>query len=145
MNRLVELAGSKPSGVVAAMVRGLKSSEHWKDFEVDMSTFGTNIRGYCFGCAATCAILELAGTHLNLRSYKIRENIVLIEEKDIWRFEHVIDCLRLGSVLKLFDRFFSDYDAVLPDQKLPYLTTENWRENLGPYELYVKQLQSMGL
>jgi hypothetical protein len=53
---------SKPSEALQEMLNGLNESKTWKNFELDMDTYGEVSRGVtiCFGCAATCTVYAIA-------------------------------------------------------------------------------------
>ena len=55
-----ERIAKKPSVALKAMCDGLERQSKEPDFEIDMGTFFRRTQGVCVGCAATCAILELA-------------------------------------------------------------------------------------
>jgi hypothetical protein len=121
-----------PSSAVRAMVNGLRNQDRRADFQVDMGSFGLVHRGVCFGCAATCALQEATG-----RNFTVRD----ITEHCLSDWELMIDGLRSGFVKGLLNY----YEVDSFDFDLPYLSTENWRDNLEPYERLATYLESIDL
>jgi hypothetical protein len=121
MTTLRELCGGKPSQAIKLMCRGLRNSlAHANEFKVDMSTFGTRhpsclLRNdgddgvdRCYGCAATCTLLELIDWQ-DVASFvpfiSERSSRLQIDPLDLNEFEMAIDEFRLGSPRGLFNYF----------------------------------------
>lgn len=161
------------SQVVRAMVNGLKRYGDDPDFEIRMATYGAvqrtlEGREICMGCAATCAIQELAGVRFTPDDIEIvtglsAENAFYnhatatgwpIEEVDI--FENAVDALRGGNyfihqAVRQLQRLgcqFSAASIVEEMSKLAPLLELNdtsWREHLPAYEKFAERLEAVGL
>lgn len=151
---------TKPSQAVDAMIAGLRRQSRRKKFLIDMDTYGAYSvsRSMCFGCAATCALQEIAGKNF-VDFFSIRDNALrlkylgLEEHSDMWYncFEKAIDELRKGDaerILEYFDVPYSLYHEILfsPEHlELSCLETHNWRERLGGYTRFSKFLKKLNL
>lgn len=141
---LQQLRELGPSGIIMAMVNGLKS----RHVKVDMNTYGqTDKSGVCFGCAATNTICELTGivfSEENIGDFDRSEylNISLDLLSD---FEEMIDDLRRGNTIT-FNYFAERYNipTISTEIKkyLPYLNTYYKDEELLPYEEFANKLRS---
>lgn len=103
----IKALAPKPSQAIKAMIRGLKKADKRKDFEVDMETFGQLVNKpdgmVCVGCAATCALQEMAKkrfrptTGFDVDDLVTRADCLEISPFEVEIFESVIDRLRTGS------------------------------------------------
>lgn len=131
----------KPSKAIEYMVKGLWA----KHVHIDMGVFGfyDEMEEKCFGCAATCAIIE-AGIEYNPKSIKLIRNH---GSEDLIRFEGAIDSLRMGK----WKEFLSAFGAYLPEHfiepevELRYMKSWNWKLNIDAYAAYGKQLEKLGI
>ena len=136
-----DLLGRKPSAALRAMRDGLKKQSRNPSFEIDMTDYGSYIpeKGICCGCAATCAVIQLNPNFINiLKKGKAVDN-------DIHTFERAIEAARTGNLDKLFY-----YMGVIREHKeyydrLFYLSTEDWREQLPAVTKLAKLLARKGL
>ena len=97
-------ASSAIKGMVEGLIEIPGTEVHGKLFKIDMSTFGAAGHTICFGCAATCAILN-ADPSLPVDMYA-RDTVNFI---DLFEFESSINCLRVGGSYKLL-RFYLTID-----------------------------------
>lgn len=137
-----------PKAAVEAMIRGLRSSESWDHFALDMSTFGRIKGEICFGCAATCTLIQLSekelsevdfkGHIINLLSSRHRaQGLGFISTDELSDFEDAIDEFRCGHVQYLGDF----YGVEMPEvDELWYLDTKNWKSELPKIESYLEKL-----
>jgi hypothetical protein len=152
MKRLIkDILNNKPSAAIRAMIDGLKEQSLRDNFVIDMSTFGgLSTRDYslCVGCAATCAAQKIAKKNLTVQTIsdvELRADALSFSCYDMAKFEKAVDRLRHGAVLPLFTYFNLSGYVVIPPIRLPFLTTDDWQENLFPYEAYAEQLEALGL
>lgn len=144
----------KPSDALQAMVDGLKNHSKREGFSVSMSTFGSAVGSICVGCAATCAIQQATGINLTSKSIEdvqARSRRLRVGKEDLYRFEGVIDSVRLGDLQELFDYYCMGeiYSTRILKWKtvqgLPQLYTDFWEEDLPTYEKLIKKLKKIGL
>jgi hypothetical protein len=144
MNKLIKAAGGKASDVLDAMIQGLKN--HPKNFEVDMDVYGEFSNEICFGCAATCTVMQISGvtfTPYDIGDRADRAKVIKISEKDLDAFEWAIDSVRRGYMWRL--EKLIKIDLPVPIVPLPRLSTLTWEEELPAYEAYRDQLRNLGL
>jgi hypothetical protein len=144
MNKLVRDAGGTASSVIDAMIQGLQNVP--ENFEIDMSSYGDSSNGVCYGCAATCTIMQISGnvfTPYEINGIYLRSLATGYSELDVLDFESIIDDLRQGDLLPIKE----ELDVTLPEPKieLPVLGTSTWKEGLWVYEAYRDQLREVGL
>ena len=126
--------------IVLAMVEGLENPA----VEVDMDTFGDDINGKCFGCAATNTICKISGKTFDAPSIigtNSRADFITTGRQFLSDFEDAIDELRLGKVDQ-YNRFaFTCGIAQLdvPDYDLPILDTDNYLEGLPAYRKFAEE------
>ena len=148
MNRLVEMAGGKPSAVVNAMIVGLESHANRDDFKINMSTFGMEgIGGICVGCAATCAVEQITGHKFTTREIEGRENRAVsihVNYCDLQHFEDVIDAFRHGKH-EMLKYICPNFVPPEPETELLTLNSRNLQDNLPAYKAYRDQLIAAGL
>ena len=92
----------KPSRAPQAMCDGLDTALLRDDFKVNMSTFGDpGTPDICFGCAATCTVLQAEGwgegLDLQARVTRLGDPDMTVD-RDTWVFEQVIDYARQGRL-----------------------------------------------
>ncbi len=82
--------------IILAMVNGLRHPK----VTVDMKTFGDSIGGVCFGCAATCAVLEIAQVKPVPQLMNVGSHSVMVNSNYsfVLDFEDAIECLRTNNV-----------------------------------------------
>ena len=152
-----------PSDAVRAMVKGLRTARDAKDFRVDMGDYGhvesLGEEKICYGCAATCAILESLGLwHLKIEYGLHRQERYILDGvaadiermtgvawDDLFRWERAVDFLRLSDprwLCKYYGVAISQY-ATLP--YLPCLTDSHSEAELQQYETFADALKTAGL
>ena len=104
---------------VEGMIEGLKNHEKL-GLEINMGTFGQKTNGICFGCAATCTVLN-ADPSLPIHLSARRQGI------SIRSFEAAIDLFRSGWVDVLQGYYDLERDYC---RKKWSLRTRNWEEQL---------------
>lgn len=156
MNKLVELAGGKPSDVIKAMIAGLEESGLWSRFIVDMNSSGYQDAGFCYGCAGTCTVLHLNKTIKKFDfsffklgiDYSIDETKIQVDQNTVWAVIESVDRLRQGHWRKFLYKLWGiipEDGRFIPKVKLHKLENLYWQYNLEPYRLYAKQLEDIGL
>ena len=155
-----------PSDAVRAMVMGLRTAGGTKNFFLDMGSYGHVERlgeeKICFGCAATCAILEsldLWARKFEYGDYQVRgenaavENLTGVAWTDLDRWESAIDALRLGDpgwLYKYYGVDISQHANIpnLPRLGNPYLPRRRScleEAELQKYEAFADALSTVGL
>jgi hypothetical protein len=141
-----ELIKNKPSVALQAMVNGLQAQSNRDDFRIRMSTYGAYGGGICYGCAATCALQELAQVNFDfpaISSLKKRAAACSFSYEETDKFEAAIDNARLGELAGLF-RFC----------EIPYmggfdfwfcLEDYSWVEELGKVEKAIAEMKQLDL
>lgn len=151
MKTFAELCDHKPSVALRAMVTGLINYDQKEGFRVDMTTYGDARRGVCFGCAATCTIMELTKTQIPL--YQIerangRASTLGVPIEDLHDFEYVMDEARRGVLSPLF-RYLGMKNLYYAEQRWRAtrfnLQTEDWKEQIPDVEELIKELEESGL
>jgi hypothetical protein len=161
VNRLIEMAGGKASLVVRAICDGLEDVP--PDFRVDMGTYGVYSHGVCFGCAATCAVMKIAGVQFDaasVRSSDSRATEAGLSHRDLLEFEGIVDGFRSGYHVATFlqnlcrvprevhfdvmQQFRQEtYDGAY--KALPWsLDTVDWREELSKVRRFAELLAERG-
>lgn len=149
LSRLQTLV-KNPSDALGFMLDGLENHKGL-NIHIEMSTYGAfdingwNVKGLCFGCAATCAVLQ-ANPHIKAEDL-ISKTINADLNSDWKDFETIINNLRLGDLENLMDWM----DVADPDQRRYLQQTYRGklhaiRNDLDPkslekyYELYIDLL-----
>ena len=136
MSLTTKIKSLTPYELIDAMIQGLKNPS----CQIDMRSFGHEIDGICFGCAATNAIQYLSGkkfTPDNIDGTYNRAEYLKLDKGVLNSFEFAIDHLRCGSIytanIYLAELRIPEiiYDL---DKEYPVLTTGNYLENLHHYE-----------
>ena len=147
MKTIREILENKPSRAVKAMCDGLEKQDKREGFVIYMATFGIADDEICFGCAATCAIQEIAGkdfTDKEIEHVYERAAFLGFIFADLEFFENTIDELRNGEV-KPFGKYFDIEKMPTPERYLQCLHTDDWKKYLPAYRAYQKQLEEAGL
>lgn len=101
----------KISDALQAMVDGIKTQTARPDFELYMFSFGDFNDNICYGCAATCAIQQIAGKNLtpeNIRGVRCRSYALELDAKELCAFEEAISNFALGDgSLGLLSHFYN--------------------------------------
>lgn len=131
--------------IIRSMIRGLRK-EHVK---VDMNTFGEyrSHKKTCYGCAATNCILEIYGGDTKRPIFKDAARLEALAEtvggsEDFLElFEAAINDLRSGDIKEY--NWYADRLGIARivqpnDLCLPKLSTNNYLDNLAPYEALAK-------
>lgn len=140
---LTRLELTCPADAIDAMIRGLRTAKERKDFQVNMGSYGArDASNVCFGCAATCAIMEAAHvwfTPDNIHPRESRASTIGVPRVELQIFEQAMNDFRRGYVSELFA--FFDQKCVLP-QRLWYMTNRNWEDELPKVEDYLEALRA---
>ncbi len=159
----------RPSKALRAMLTGLIKASERPTFVIEMSVFSEYIKDkdICYGCAATCALMELTGddrivksafmstgdSEINITPGRYLSNKFSTEDHDDIRatfFESAIDEVRKGDPGSLF-RFFHMHDFVNRDSDGYaitlgwYLDSFNWKDHIGQIEATITEWESRGL
>lgn len=133
--------------------------------ELEFSTYGMAVKSEnaitCFGCAATNFALKAANISYKdiIKNVDIENAIddftrragrsILFDEDEsfLYEFEHAIDCLRRGMLIKSSSVYtgYNNWAALidlpfLPLATLPLLNNDNWRKNIKAYKKYAESL-----
>ncbi len=172
MPTIKELA-PKPSDALRAMINGLFNQDEREDFRIDMTSFG-NIEvnegreiDYCYGCAATCALQEIAHKNFvdsDIMSSGSRARFLGFDYDELSDFEYAMEEARNGLLLRLF-KFYNISmpglvgedgmvditwgDGVLDlkwkgETELYFMSTGNWSKNIPSLEAHIQKLISAG-
>lgn len=155
-HKLIRNIISKPSEALQAMVDGLLKYSKRKNFRIRMSTFGSidhapgNINEYiCYGCAATCALQQIANKDLNcgtnIGNQEVRARQLGFSIKDENEFEEAMDIARRGNTIDLFYYFRlappNNNNLVHPSYGLQ---TSDWREQIPEVRRHIRALKAAG-
>jgi hypothetical protein len=150
MKYITELIESKPSKALQAMIDGLRNQSKRNDFRIVMTTFGesNDKSNLCFGCAATCAVQELAKTNFTqstIGSVFLRANKLQFDIDEFTCFEFSMDKARIGDVYDLFTfcNKQEQFDTNYYDRF--FLTSYTWEEQVPKVEKLIKELEEKGL
>ncbi len=151
---------TKPSQAIHAMCSGLERQSQREDFIVDMYTFGYSDKDFCYGCAATCAVQEIAGKNLlpsdfsignDLAPWALTSRVLNLELQEVAEFEKAIDEARCGNLTWLFHFFgIKEYqdESIFEHEWLEgvarAMSTDNWRDLIPAYREIAKKLASEG-
>lgn len=149
--RTIKQLAPKLSDALQAMVDGLNKQSKRQDFAVDMSTFGMAENGICFGCAATCAVQELAQINLTedcIENAYDRAATFNVTVYDLDTFEKAIDTFRRGNPYVLL-AYYGIVETGLEWMLHSYcglrLNTNDWKEKIPIVENYIKELKRLNL
>lgn len=138
---------SKPSQALQAMIDGLRTQSQRYDFKIRMGTFGHSDGAICFGCAATCAVQEIAQTNLSVSAmhyFVDRAAALNFELSGFAEFEGSIDTARYGDMGRLFEYFDLDYSKGQNYNIDLVLRDDDWEKVLPNYEALVARLEKDG-
>ncbi len=164
MKTFKAMCNYKPSVALEAMCRGLETNSQRKDFRVDMNVLvelSIPQQRICYGCAATCAVMELTGIPLTYANAVDMEDesgylggakraeLFEVDPDDLCRFEMAIDDARAGDLGSL-SYYFCDRHHELPEmprgqEDAWYLDSDDWQEQLPRVRAYIQELQEAGL
>lgn len=138
---------SKPSEALHAMVNGLNESKTWKNFELDMDTYGEVSRDVtiCFGCAATCTVYAIAKKqpeNNSILTIGLRSMALDFEHTDLYLFETLIDSARRGLMKPLFHYFQMGWSHEKYYDNRFNLTEDNWEEQLPEVKKLIFELKT---
>jgi len=131
-----------PADAIEAMIKGLKKASKWKSFEIDMRTYGGSDYGICYGCAATCTLMEAAHVRFTpgtIEGRRGRSSLLDVDCGELSHFESVIDHFRMGEVGALFDYFGTTVPRIPVDW---YMGVDSWKEELPKVQAYLKALRA---
>lgn len=135
-----------PSIAVQAMIDGIDHALTLPNFRINMTTYLERKGKICYGCAATCAVLNLVGfDYLNKKQIPVGFTMLSEEFEDLkkWNgFEGAIDDLRLGDIVCFFEYFdiylsyeqldeFSEGMVIMKDK----VSRSKWEKKFKPYYL----------
>lgn len=138
-----------PSNALRYMVEGLIKQSKRDDFMIRMSTYGDDYLTMCVGCAATCALQQIANKNLIIgtaHSEDKRANYLGFNRQEMEAFEYDIDWARKGDLEEIFSFFGlkKEFDKYIPDIGFTYLNTWDWKEQLPEVRKVIALLESMG-
>lgn len=152
MKHLIRNYVQKPSQLLQLMVDGLNKQSARPDFAIQMDTFGTSRGSMCYGCAATCALQELAKVSFttdDINSTEERAEATGFTWFEVDKFELAVEMARVGRLDKMCENaalIIEGFPAHLPfPEKGWWLRNYNWREELPKVESYIELLKSQGL
>ena len=147
------LCQGKPSVALKAMCDGLREHSKRDDFAVRMGTYGDAEGNICYGCAATCAVQQIAGVRFTPNTVPVDhwhdgfENHAKacgILHADIREFEFAIDNAREGEMERLFSYFNVPVESRLGNGTW-CMGTDNWPGEIRKVRHYIAKLQKLGL
>lgn len=151
--RLIKNIIHKPSEALQAMVDGLLKQSQRPDFRIDMSTWGRKSgRKYkgqyiCYGCAATCAVQEIADKDLScevVTALQLRAEALGFNGDDETNFEVAINSARIGDTNPLFG-YFGIYNQPHKFNRTGiFLGTTTWRREIPNILAYIETLKAAG-
>jgi len=161
------LRGLRPSEALRAMCRGLEKmgSKEW--FEVDMSVFVGRDSRICYGCAATCALIEALGES---ESDDLKDRFLAVNDRfcgwdsmsrafpeldfeEFKEFEDAMDSARLGNLSRLAGFLGihdeDDYGFMCPEPGQGgsdwVVHDRNWQTEIAKVEKFAQELEGRGL
>ena len=148
-----------PSTALQYMVDGLLKQSKRKGFMINMETFGEledidtgkKSKQICIGCAATCAIQQLANKNLNKENIQYlarRAKYLGFDYVELDAFEMALDKFRYADFTYLFNFFgISGSRSMVWQYEKNYtykLTTNSWKLILPEVKKLIEQLKSNG-
>ena len=138
----LDFRGRKPSEIIRAMCDGLEYYDRRDGYVIDMEEFAGFMADGFHCCAATCTIMKLSGIEA---AYPKRPCLYTNNQQ----FATAVSWMRWGDAVPERFFFLEEYlgycPLPLPDEFLPHLKNDNWRDQLGPYRAYADQLEKAGL
>jgi len=146
MNIKEKIQSMKGSEILDAMITGLKNHSNL-GVELDFVTFYDKKDEICYGCAATCTILNILNqkaTETVFEELGTRNgtfDIPYFEDEELKKFVQVfelaINDLRTNNPSSYNLRAYEMGFAQLPNPEkihLPWLDNEDWEDNIFMYE-----------
>lgn len=137
---------SKPSIALQHMVDGLLKQSRRKNFRISMGTFGSGDGKICFGCAATCAIQNIAKINLTPATIDYawhRAERTNMDFNELDEFEGVINEARSGHLKPLF-RFCDIMDSPIAFEDNFNLWDDDWKQQLPQVRETIAKLKKAG-
>ena len=153
-----------PSNAIQFMLDGLRTQSKRKDFKIDMNSYGAfdiikpatrNERKkiICYGCAATCAIQQIAQKNLipgMIGDYDTRAQWLGFDEDELKQFEWALDSFRMGAftkILNFFGIYADETKQFFTDKYSNYFLTSgtDWENYIGETENIIADLKERGL
>ena len=145
-----------PQAAMTAMCDGLERQDKRSEFHIDMDFFltasdktGVNV---CCGCAATCAVQQIARRDYNPKFIAPDDAKVLavteralyfdIEPTQLMNFEYAMDSARLG----LMGDLYAFYGLPKPKHSVnPFtpLNNNNWRDKLKGVRKWIEKCEKL--
>lgn len=124
-----------------AMCNGLEYQDSREDFTIDMCTYGDALYPQCLGCAATCALQDIAGIDFTTTTISLtrtrQEAGRFTDWEDVSEFECAINMARHGRLNALYGFCGSEEKT----KRQPWtLTTHNWKKELPKVRRFIKNL-----
>jgi hypothetical protein len=159
-----------PSQAIQFMIDGLLKQSKRRDFVIDMGDYGSveyrttksgKDKKVCVGCAATCAIQEVAGKNLSPSKWLTFHGTdyeqgrqLGFSEYEVSSFENAIDKVRKMQLAGIF-RFFNYERIPHAAQKVIFelaensgtffvLGTSNWKHQLPKVQILCNKLKELG-
>lgn len=151
----------KPSQAIRYMIDGLQAQSIRPDFVISMGTFlstshNLSSKRVCCGCAATCAIQQIAGVNITIKQYEEHfahcgnlwdklSAMTGFDREDVRSFEDALDWVRCGEVETLFEWCGIETPRKYRGaQVTPEMTTENWPAVVSRLEAFASELERSG-
>lgn len=149
--RLRAMLQGKPSIALEAMCDGLEKFDEAKGFVINMSTYGAVYKKVCYGCAATCALQQLAGVvftpstiYDRHKAAGVVNGTALQAKADAMEFERAMNSARRGALLDLW-KFCGMRIDVPPHRRWRPLLNHTWRDELPRVRQFVAMLKAKGM
>lgn len=137
----------KPSVALKHMVTGLLKQSRRRNFEIAMSVFGIANDKTCFGCAATCAVQNIANKNYppaSINHICDRSDYLNIIQEELKKFERAINCARLGELEPLFDFCGINDINVSKFETNFHLCDDDWKKQIPTVKETIAALKKAG-
>ena len=145
--------------LITGLDRAIAKQGDYKNFKLDMNSFGDTDGSICYGCAATVALQELVGyifppetysnkyfdtecdryTHSHQRAILNHELSESYDSKDIGKFEAVVDYFRSGDIDPFYKYFDKPAPNIVPDW---CIENHNVKEELPKIKVFYNKVYS---
>lgn len=160
--KLIRTIVPKISDALQAMVDGLRKQSKRSDFKISMGTYGSSVLTnededegpnnpyICYGCAATCAVQEIAQKDLtceDLLSEDRNDQAIALGfyKQDIYEFESAINQARMGYLIEMAVYYKIPYHYLPPTDNRWSMRDSTWEIELPKVEAYIALLRKKNL